>query len=203
MKRKIFFRLLILLSITGTILPSTVDAFSLGHLFKKVKKAAGKAAGQLKKSASPFMKKVQGLVHGPIGHMALQAGGGVIAQAAGSQAGSLFQGAATSLHLADQADADADDAEQAAQQAEDDDDQEVATQQRTTAEMYRQTARNHRANHAAQKKAYEQNHGRSFDDDYREHVAPHIEEHLRKNHPDAYDEDGGDDDGDDNSYDDE
>jgi hypothetical protein len=195
MKNNLILRLMTVFALTAIFTSTTVNAFSFGNLFKKV-------SGFVKKAA-PMIQKV---VHGPIGQMALQAGEAAIAAKAGPEAGQLFAGAATSLHLADEAETQADNYDQQAQQAEDAGDYETAKQHRATAQMHRETARNHRENHQRQRDEYESVHKRNFDDDYAEHVAPHITHHAREMYPEHFndddddnqdDDDGGDDDDDD------
>lgn len=193
MKKSLMFRLMAIFSLAFVFTPNTVDAFSFGKLFKKIKGVA--------KKALPAIQKV---AHSPIGQMALQAGGAVISAEAGPEAGALFEGAATSMHLADQSDAQADDYDQQAQQAEDNGDSDLAAQHRATAQMHRETAKNHRENHQRQKAEYESTHGRNFEEDYQKHVAPQLAHHARKMYAEHFDEedDGGDDDGSDDGDDD-
>jgi len=193
MKKNLMFRLMAVFALAIVSTPNNVEAkFSFGNLFKKI--------GGFVKKAAPVIQKV---VHSPLGQMALQAGGAAIAAKAGPEAGALFEGAATSLHLADQADAQADDYEQQAQQAEDDGDNDLASQHRATAKMHRETAKNHRENHQRQKEEYERVHSRNFEEDYQEHVAPHIAHHAKKMYAEHFedDDDGGDDSEDDDSGD--
>lgn len=122
--------------------------------------------------------------------MALKGGSAAVAAKMGPQAGAMFQGAAQSMHLADEADAAADDADQAAQQATEDGDDAAAATHKATAAMHRATAKAHRADHAVKKQAYEDA-GGNFDADYAKHVASRIE--------DAVENQGDDADGDDNA----
>jgi hypothetical protein len=178
MKFTFILRLMTAIAFMASLTPTKVDANFLDSL----KKAAGKASKSLQKAA-----------HGPIGKMAMQAGGAAVAAKYGPEAGGMFQGAAQSMHLADEADAAADEADANAAQAEDDGDMDTAAQHKTTAKMHRATAASHRADHAVKKKAYEAA-GGNFDADYAEHVGKKLKKAAAKYQDD--DEDDSDSDGD-------
>lgn len=185
MKLKTTLRLMTVLMLGASITHTTVEA----GFFDKIK-AMGKKA----------QKAVQKVAHASIGKMAMKAGGAAVAAKMGPDAGSMFQGAAQSMHLADEADAAADDADQAAQQATEDGDDAAAAAHKTTAAiaMHRATAKAHRADHDVKKKAYEDA-GGNFDADYAKHVASKIEDAVENQGDDA---DGDDDAGGDDSSDD-
>lgn len=169
MKLKTTLRLMTVLMLGASFTHTTIDAGFFDSLKKMGKKA---------------QKAVQKVAHGSIGKMAMKAGGAAVAAKMGPDAGSMFQGAAQSMHLADEADAAADDADQAAQQATEDGDDAAATAHKTTVAMHRATAKAHRADHAVKKKAFEDA-GGNFDADYAKHVASKIEDAVENQGDDA------------------
>lgn len=158
MKCKLLLRLMTAIAFITSFASTTIDA----GFFDNIKKMAGKAGKTLQKAA-----------HGPIGQMALQAGGAAVSAKYGPEAGGMFSGAAQSMHLADQADAAADESDSNASDAEDNGDAQAAAHHKATAKTHRDTAAYHRDQHAKQKKAYEKA-GGNFDDDYETHVASRI-----------------------------
>lgn len=176
MKPKNILRLMTLLMLGVSIIPTTVEA----GFFDRINAMAKKARSSFKKVA-----------HGPFGQMAMQAGGAAIAAKGGPQAGAMFQGAAQSMHLADQSDDAADDSDQDAQQAADDGDDDTSAQHKVTSAMHRATAAGHRADFAKKRKAYNDA-GGNFDDDYETHVASRIENKVNNQGDDGYDADNDD-----------
>ena len=164
MKFKFLLRLMTAIAFITSFASTTIDA----GFFDNIKKMAGKAGKTLQKAA-----------HGSIGQMALQVGGAAVSAKYGQEAGSMFSGAAQSMHLADQADAAADESDSKASDAEDNGDAQAAAHHKATAKTHRDTAAYHRDQHAKQKKAYEKA-GGNFDDDYEEHVGSRIKAAAKK-----------------------
>lgn len=171
MKITLILRLMTTVTFIASLSQTTVDA----DFFDSMKSAAKKAA------------------HSDIGKMALTAGGAAVAAKAGPNAGAMFQGAAQSMHLAKEADADADEADADAKEATNKGDHETAAQHKTKAAMHRATAAKHREDHATKKKAYNDA-GGNFDADYEEHVAPKIKAAVQKQAAEESDDEESDDD---------
>lgn len=205
MKKNILFRLMLVLGLAA-LTPSQTDAFNFGSFFKK---AVGKVKGFVKKHPK-ILGAIKKVAQGPLGQMAIQAGGAAISQKFGPQAGQMFQSATDHLHKADYHEDQADQYDQMAADAEDQGDSEMAQQHRTQADYHRGQAAHHRRSHEEARRGYEEASGSDYESDYHEHVVPHLEHHARNTYPEDFEDaendedwDSDEEDSDDGDYDDE